>query len=182
MSAELDRVFDPRALAARNWKLSVETRLAQWPRLSAVDDAVLASSGGGADRKVSIEVALWEDERGVARLEAALDFAVRCVCQRCLEVMDLDVHARPKLFFGGADELDKGALAAGYEHCELEPGATLRQLLEDEALLSIPVFPVHERSDECGALAAKLAELKPAEGGDKSSSPFAVLAELKRKD
>jgi uncharacterized protein len=92
------------------------------------------------------------------------------------------LRARPKLLFGQADELGEAAAAAGFELCEPEPGATLRQLLEDEALLSMPAFPVHERSEECGALAAKLAELAPVEGGEKSSSPFAVLAGLKRKN
>jgi uncharacterized metal-binding protein YceD (DUF177 family) len=64
----------------------------------------------------------------------------------------------------------------------MEAGTTLRKLFEDELLLAVPPFPTHERSEDCGALAAKLAEFKPAEGGQKSSSPFAVLAELKRKD
>jgi len=131
---------------------------------------------------VRVDVSMREDDSGAPVLEGDVTVTMRCTCQRCLEEMELDLHAQPKLFFGRADQLGEAAMAAGFELCEPEPGMTLRQLLEDEALLSMPAFPVHERSEDCGMLAARLAELEPAEGGKKSSSPFAVLAELKRKN
>lgn len=131
---------------------------------------------------VRIEVAMREDDHGVPVLEGEVAVTLRCICQRCLEEMELDLHAQPRLFFGRADQLGEAAAAAGFEHCELTPGITLRQLLEDEALLSMPAFPVHEDGGECGALAAKLAELEPAASGTSSSSPFAVLAGLKRRN
>jgi uncharacterized protein len=177
MSAELDRLFEPRVLAARAWRLRAETPLDEWVRLASLD---LADEGAG--RKVRIDVALHEDDSGEPVLEGEIVATLRCICQRCLEEMELDLHARPKLFFGREDRLGEAAMAAGFEFCEPEPGATLRQLLEDEALLSMPAFPVHESSEECGPLAEKLAELEPAESGEKSMSPFAVLAELKRKN
>lgn len=183
MSAELDRIFEPGALAARAWRLQVKSPLAEWDRLVSLNGPVTESrTAAMAGRQVNIDVRMREDANGVPVLEGELSATLRCICQRCLEEMEFDLHAQPKLFFGRADQLGEAASAAGFEHCELEPGATLRQLLEDEALLSVPAFPVHERSEDCGALAAKLAELEPAEGGETSSSPFAVLAELKRKN
>jgi uncharacterized protein len=189
MCAELDRLFEPRALAARAWEMRAETPLAGWTRLAALDG--LAAQAGadrgvdrtaGTDRMVHIDVALRESEDGAALLEGEIALTVRCICQRCLEVMELDLQARPKLVFRRADELGAAASAAGFEAFEPEPGATLRQVLEDEVLLAMPGFPAHERLEDCGALAAKLAELEPARGGHKSSSPFEVLADLKRKD
>jgi uncharacterized protein len=177
MFAELDRLLDPPALAARAWRMDAETPLRDWPRLAELDPA-RAESGG----TVQVSVAFREDQGGAVSLEGELAVTLRCICQRCLEEMEFELRARPKLFFGAADELGDAASADGFELCELEPGMTLRQLLEDEALLSLPVFPAHERSEDCGALAAKLAELEPAAGGEKSSSPFAVLAGLKRKN
>jgi uncharacterized protein len=177
MSVELDRVLEPRALAARGWELRAESPLREWPRL-----AVLNEAGAAAGETVRLAVAFRDDEGAAAILEGEVAVAVRCVCQRCLEEMGLELSARPKLFFGRADQLGAAAEAAGFEHCELEPGVTLRQLLEDEVLLAMPVFPVHERSEDCGALAAKLAELEPADRGEKPNSPFAVLAGLKRKN
>lgn len=180
MSAELDRVLEPRALAARGWRLKTEAALQEWSRLAALDEA-----GGGAarpGRQVRLDVVFHEDHSGTAVLEGELAVTLRCVCQRCLEGMALDLRLRPRLFFGAPDELGEAAAEAGFEPCELEPGATLRQLLEDEILLAMPAFPVHERSEECGALAGRLAELDPAASGEGSTGPFAVLAGLKRKD
>lgn len=177
MSDELDRLLEPRALAARDWRLRCETPLRDWGRL-----AVLDPSGTVPDTVVRVDAGFREDESGVALLEGEVVARLRRVCQRCLEEMELEVCARLKLMFGSADELGAAATAAGFEYCELEPGMTLRRLLEDEVLLSVPVFPVHERGEDCGMLAAKLAELEPGEGGEKSSSPFAVLAGLKRRN
>lgn len=177
MSAELDRLLEPRALAARSWQFRAESPLREWPRLAGLNEA-----GAEAGETVRLDVAFREDESGAAVLEGELAVAVRCVCQRCLEDMELELSARPKLYFGPAEQLGAAAEAAGFEHCELEPGMTLRQLLEDEVLLAVPVFPAHERSEDCGALAAKLAELEPADRGEKPTSPFAVLAGLKRKN
>ncbi|HUG98520.1 MAG TPA: YceD family protein [Gammaproteobacteria bacterium] len=183
MSAELDRLFEPAALAARAWRLQAESPLQEWERLASLDGrAAKDRAAATAGRNVSIDVQVREDANGVPVLEGELGATLRCVCQRCLEEMPFELRVRPKLFFGREDQLGEAATAAGFEHCELAPGVTLRQLLEDEALLSVPAFPVHERSEDCGALAKKLAALEPAAGGTSSSSPFAVLAELKRRN
>jgi uncharacterized protein len=177
MSAELDRLLEPAGLAAKGWHWAGKTPLAQWPRLAAVDAA-----GPGAGHDVTVELSWQEDEHGVPLLEAELAWCVSVTCQRCLEEMELGLQASPRLFFGSQAQLDASIAGAGFEPCELEPGTTLRQLLEDELLLAMPAFPVHEQADECGALADKLAQLEPESDGQSGSSPFAVLAELKRKN
>jgi uncharacterized metal-binding protein YceD (DUF177 family) len=182
MFAELDRVLEPAALAARDWQLTAEDSLTGWPRLAALDSEAAADGAPGRaarERTVQIQAACRRDDTGAPVLEAELGAVIRAVCQRCLESMELKLRASPRLAFGAERE---GEAAGGFEFCEMEAGTTLRKLFEDELLLAVPPFPTHERSEDCGALAAKLAEFKPAEGGQKSSSPFAVLAELKRKD
>ena len=170
-------MLEPGASAAKGLRLRLETPLLEWARLAAVDEA-----GDSSAKQVRVDVRFRSDAHGAPLLEGEIEFRLSCACQRCLEPLMLDLVSRPKLFFGDAGELGPTAEAAGFEHCEPEPGMTLRQLLEDEALLAIPAFPVHERSEDCGALAEELATLEPADGGEKSSSPFAVLAELKRKN
>ena len=177
MSAELDRVLEPAVLAAKGWRWAAQAPLSGWPRLAALDPA-----GAAAGREVAVRVAWREDEQGVPLLEGELDLRMSATCQRCLEEMELELHARPRLFFGSEAQLGESAAAAGFEACEPEPGVTLRQLLEDEALLAVPVFPVHPRAEDCGALAAKLAQMEPGSDGQSGTSPFAVLAELKRKN
>jgi uncharacterized protein len=177
MSAELDRLLEPAGLAAKGWHWAGKTPLAQWPRLAAVDVA-----GAETGHDVAVDLSWREDEHGVALLEAELAWRMRATCQRCLEKMELVLHAEPRLFFGSQAQLDASIAGAGFEPCELEPGMTMRQLLEDELLLEMPAFPAHEQTEECGALARKLAQLEPESDGHSVSSPFAVLAELKRKN
>jgi uncharacterized protein len=177
MSVELDRLLEPQALAARSWRVRAEAPLRDWPRLAPLNEA-----GAAAGATVALDVAFRLDEGGAPVLEGELAVTVRCTCQRCLEEMDYELRATPMLYFGKAEELGAAAAEAGFEHSEPEPGMTVRQVLEDEALLALPVFPVHARSEDCGALAAKLAELEPPPSGERSTSPFAVLAGLKRKN
>ena len=177
MSAELDRLLEPAGLAAKGWHWSGETPLGQWPRLAALDPV-----GAAAGRSVTVGLSWREDEHRVPLLEAELAWRVGATCQRCLEKMELALHASTRLFFGSQAQLDASIAGAGFEPCELEPGTTLRQLLEDEMLLEMPAFPAHEQLEECGALARKLAQLEPDSDGHSGSSPFAVLAELKRKN
>jgi uncharacterized protein len=180
MFAELDRVLEPQVLAARGWRLRADAALQEWPRLAAVDEVGGCVAGPG--REVRVDIVFREDDTGAAVLEGELAVTLSCICQRCLENMALDLQATPRLVFGAAEQLGIAAAEAGFESCEPEPGVTLRQLLEDEILLAMPVFPVHERREDCGALADRLAELEPAASGEGSSGPFAVLAGLKRKD
>lgn len=169
-------MLEPAALAARASRLSIESPLEDWPRLVALDPR------GGAGRVLRLALAWREDDTGAALLEGSIQGSLGATCQRCLEDMELELLVEPKLYFGRPESLGSSAAAAGFEAVELEPGMTLRGVLEDELLLAMPVFPAHARSDECGTLAGKLAELEPAEGGDQASGPFAVLAALKRKD
>ena len=175
MSAGLDRELEPEALAAKGFTLAVETPLRDWARLAELDP-----QGAAEGHRVRVELRWRRGEDGVPVLEGELAVGLSTPCQRCLELLTLRLSARPKLYFGRAEQMGADAVAAGFEACEPEPGATLRQLLEDEMLLSWPAFPAHGRSEDCGPLADELAQLEPAQRGKSSSSPFAVLVDLKR--
>lgn len=175
MSGELDHPLDVAALAARGYQLRSETPLATWPRLAEL------SPDRAAAVLVRVDVAIREDEGGVPVLEGELATELRGTCQRCLEEMDFQLRASPRLYFGAAERMGAVAVEAGFEACEPESGVTLRDVLEDELLLSAPAFPVHARSEECGPLAGRLADLEPADRGQSSAGPFAVLAGLKKR-
>lgn len=175
MSWELDRTLDVAALAARGFRLRSETSLESWPRLAEIN------AGGPTQALVRVDVTTRTDEGGVPVLEGELAAELRGTCQRCLEEMDIQLRTRPRLYFGAAEQMGAVAVEAGFEACEPESGMTLRTLLEDELLLSAPAIPVHARSEECGPLAGRLADLEPAERGQRPDGPFAVLAGLKKR-
>jgi uncharacterized protein len=177
MSGELDRPLEAAVLAAQGWNLRTETPLAAWPRLAATSLERMASG------PVRIELAFRHALGGVPVLEGWIGAILGGTCQRCLEEMEIALRAELKLYFGKPEQMDEDAVSAGFEPFECEPGLTLRDLLEDELLLSVPAFPVHEGDEECGPLAGRLAELEPEPVGHGPAGPFAVLAGLKtRKD
>jgi len=177
MCVELDCPLEPAVLAAKGWSLRAETPLAAWPRL------VAASLEGVAPGPVRIDLAFRQASGGVPVLEGRLSGTLRGTCQRCLEETEFALGTDLKLYFGRPEQMDEDAVSLGFEAVECEPGVTLRDLLEDELLLSVPAFPVHERGEDCGPLAIRLAELEPEPVGQGPAGPFAVLAGLKtRKD
>lgn len=145
-----------------------EVAVADLPRLAAesVDKAgtVRWSLQGG------------NDKQGHPQLELAISGSVQLMCQRCLTPFAFQIQSESVLILapdeGSADEID--ALVAD-ESVEVIVGSRnfdVAQLLEDEALLAIPLSPKHETCpDQLVMEAGKEAE---------KLSPFSVLKNLKQ--
>lgn len=116
------------------------------------------------------------DWRGNPQLQLFVDGEVRLVCQRCLKPFGHAIHSNAALVLARDEESADGldALFAD-EPVEVVVGSAafdIRQLIEDEALLAIPLSPRHEVCPD--------QELpKPEQVGEKVS-PFAVLKSLKK--
>jgi uncharacterized protein len=101
-------------------------------------------------------------------------------CQNCLEAVTLPVTASIQLgIITTLEQADR--LPTGYEPLLIEDEkVVLKDLIEDELLLAIPLFPKHQHN--CAKLedyaVDLLAEEKPVEE-TKPENPFAVLAKLK---
>jgi uncharacterized protein len=97
-------------------------------------------------------------------------------CQRCLAPMrvSLDVDTQIR-FVRGEAEAEALDAECEFDVLALTPTINLRQLLEDELLLALPLVPRH---DICPApLAAGSAQSIPATRS--AENPFAVLADLR---
>lgn len=66
-------------------------------------------------------------------------------CQRCLELFELDVKARPHVQISALDE--EATPQAGWEPGGDDPAPTLAALIEDELLLALPFAPRHSERD-----------------------------------
>ncbi|GAB3547148.1 DUF177 domain-containing protein [Noviherbaspirillum agri] len=145
-----------------------EVAVANLPRLAAesVDSfgTVRWSLQGGSDKQ------------GYPQLVLSITGSVRLMCQRCLAPFVFDVASESVLILApdesGADEVDA---LLGDESVEVIVGSRtfdVGQLIEDEALLAIPLSPKHETCpDQLMVDAGKDAE---------KVSPFAVLKNLKQ--
>lgn len=133
-------------------------------------------AGGLADAKGEVEYELDFDKdlAGVSGVHVRARTALPLICQRTLERFEQPVEIDAKLGFI-VDEADEAALPAGYEPLLLDPaGLRPADVIEDELILALPVFPVkpgtqemeREWTDTATEVAAK-------------PNPFAVLKNVK---
>ncbi|HLX80668.1 MAG TPA: DUF177 domain-containing protein [Burkholderiales bacterium] len=109
------------------------------------------------------------EELGCPALRLRVDGALQLVCQRCLGALDYPLHIEVSLHLAATQaEIDADSLQAeGPERIVASREMPVRDLVEDEVLLAIPLAPRHEH---CGGSAAQA----PREG----QSPFAGLRRM----
>jgi uncharacterized protein len=112
--------------------------------------------------------------KGYPQLSMAVTGEVNLVCQRCLLPMPHTIDTRTKLVLAHDEpEADATEQALDDDAIDVIVAGTaldLLQLVEDEALLSVPLSPRHPVCPDGGSAAAP----------DKPDSPFAVLQKLKK--
>lgn len=145
-------------------------------------DAVLAIPEGGSCR-VRLTFSADSQRRRIVRGELEAD--VELECQRCMTGMSSTLRSSFELGLVSSDE------KARQLPSELEPFVTdgdtvdLWTMVEDELLLALPAYPLHER-DDCPAK-SELEALEPGSGSDEPASdsdderenPFNVLKGFK---
>ena len=134
----------------------------------------LASGLADAKGEVEYELDFDKDLAGVSGVHVRARTALPLICQRTLERFEQPVEIDAKLGFI-VDEADEAALPAGYEPLLLDAaGLRPADVIEDELILALPVFPVKPGTQEMQR------EWKdaPAEVEAKPN-PFAVLKNVK---
>lgn len=116
------------------------------------------------------------DKLGHARLSLVVSGAVNLICQRCLTALDFEIDSKSLLVLA-KDEAQADALEQLLDDDEIDVivgSATfdVANLIEDEALLALPVAPKHAACPGNGVAAE-------AEGVERAS-PFAALKKLKQ--
>ncbi|MFZ5755517.1 MAG: YceD family protein [Pseudomonadota bacterium] len=133
----------------------------------------------GTTDGIDVSLSFRRDEEGRNRISGTVDTILHTRCERCLEPLVLPVHGDVDLLViaAGADVPES---AGDLNIVEIEDERlTLAGLVEEEVLLAVPQFPVHEACDmvaydrEAGSSTAQPAA---------KANPFDVLAALKRKD
>lgn len=171
MSAGLPIQIDPLDLGKQQIRLNGTYSVSEMPRLveMALPDSEAVS--------FSLDFKLDSDRR-TAVLSGSISAALNIKCERCLQPFRLAMEVSPRIIFrrGG------GLAAAEAEEderdlIEIDGPVVLRDLVEDEILLNLPMMPMHDR-DLCSA--SRYLE-NTGMSDKKADSPFAQLAELKKK-
>jgi uncharacterized protein len=147
-----------------------QVNVADLPRLAAE-----TVDGSGA---LQWSVQGGNDGRGNPAMELAVTGDLRLQCQRCLQPMDVHIDSAASVVVArddeSADALDEALAEESVEVIVGSPTFNLLALVEDEALLALPVAPRHEQCE------LKEAPADVSEAAGKKESPFAVLGKLKR--
>ncbi len=177
-NAELPRTVEPNKLAEKEASLDGVIALRSLPRFAAL---LLDQEG---DVSVHLQFGMDAEKRRI--VEGRLDAPVVLECQRCMSAMNASLASSFQLGLVVSDE------QARQLPRDLEPflmddfEADLWQMVEDELLLVIPPYPLHELEDcpAAGTLEALDAEQdeQPDDEPEQRENPFSVLAELKKKD
>ena len=158
--------IDSFELAHSGGQLEGEVAIAQLPRLA----DLVASTQGDLRYRIS---GLIDTERFPAA-DLHLNARLQLICQRCNSPLEFKLDRTTRFRFV-ANEEELNALPIDDDENEAIVGSrsvNVRDWIEDEAILSLPLVPRH---DECSAPLA----LETDPGTSAAPSPFAVLLELR---
>jgi uncharacterized protein len=127
--------------------------------------------------EAQVEIHFGQDEQGIALLSGQCQAQVHMTCQRCMNPVEVELKHDFEVAIVASDEKAKH-LPKQYEPiiCE-DYSLELIPVIEDELILSLPMFAYHQSCDD-NELKAK-EELVPVET-EAPSNPFSVLEQLKK--
>jgi len=180
------RRLDVAAFAAEGGRLAGTWPLAELPRLAASRAEEGATAAASADADARTDEVHWQAD-GEARpvaggpAEIWMDLSARVrmdlTCQRCLAPVAAEVHAARRFRFV-AGEQQAAALDGEIEEevLALTKSLDLRELVEDELLLALPLVPRHAVCPEPPTL--QFGDI--ASATEEQTNPFAALAALRK--
>lgn len=165
----LPEQIDPFRYAEQNLKLSGAVRLADMSRI--------ANNLNTIDGEVHADLQFSRDEQKLANIKGCLKATLTLQCQRCMEPFVYEIMTDFAL--GIVNTLDEAnALPSHYEPVMTQEGQlALRDLIEDELILSLPIIPKHE-PEVCPV---KVSSVDFSSVEEKRDNPFQVLETLKQK-
>ncbi len=158
--------------------LSGQWSLSALPRLSSFVVTEAIAPPASVQWRVNGEQQPGNDGSVKVYLQLEASAPVQLRCERCLQGVGYTVHARRRIRFvkdeQTAAQLD--ALDDEEDVLALPDRLDLRELIEEELILALPLAPRHE---DC-RLPAAAAEGQPEPQGRATPHPFAALAALKK--
>jgi len=169
MFKDLPKLIDPLKLAQHGTTLEGRLPLAQMTRLH---KTLCATEG---DVSVKWTFALDSEQR--VTIQGQVYTTVVLTCQRCLQPMQWDIDTKTAMVIW-QERYTEEDLPADFEWLELEETmVSLKELVEDEVILALPIVPVHENCPKNEYLIPQQVEEEFRE----KTNPFSVLKTIKTK-
>ncbi len=165
--AQLPHKVDPATWADRGMQLTLNVSASLFPRLR---QALLAEAD------VELNLGFTRDPRRHAVLTLRMQGQWPVQCQRCMQSMPLSVDESVYLHLLHEDE-EAAHLDESEDYVLLDEQGELavREVIEDELLLCLPLVARHE---QCADVRLETAETAPV--GEEKRKPFAGLAEMQK--
>ncbi len=134
-----------------------------------------------ADGDVIVAVECGTDQQGLVYFQGHAAITVQLRCERCGDAMAHHVHANFAYTPIKSQDADLDDIPERYDVVELDEHGevNLRELVEDEIILAMPLFPMHDEG-QCDPAKVQMSwgEIEPE---PEKPNPFAILQELKKK-
>jgi uncharacterized protein len=131
------------------------------------------------DSDVSVVIDLFFSREGrLAKIEGTIETHLQLVCQNCLQALDWPVRAEVHLgIVNSLEQVDR--LPQGFDPLFVEEEKILlRDIIEDELLLSLPQYPKHP--EPCRVQDTGSPPSQPeADRQKRQDNPFSILTNLK---
>jgi uncharacterized protein len=171
MLNRLPEIIDPLHLADKRGELKGQLPVSSLERIA---DLLFDDSGF-----VTVELFFGREGR-LAKVEGRISAVLKLKCQSCLQAVEWSVDNTVRLgIVGSIDQANR--LPEDYEPLLVEQDSIpLRNLIEDELLLSLPTYPKHQHS--CFVSNSNNNKTNSQESDSRLSAPenpFSILANLK---
>lgn len=175
MSNQLPKWVNYVALAKSGAELQATLPVAEFARFS----ELLVHDVGW----VAVDIQFGRDASGFHTLSGFLNAEVSLNCQRCLQTMNSHIRAPVHIALVASEGLvDRVSESFDVEIVQSEV-IDLREILENELILFMPISPMHEEGCEFPIGDEKLAEMSTDEPEESITrpNPFLTLSSLKQK-
>jgi uncharacterized protein len=171
MSEPWSQLSDVDRLADRQAEVAFEIPLDQMPRVR----EQFASAAGRVQG-----IARFRREAGFRVADVEMTGTAQVVCQRCLEPMQVPIEGSAHVaLIVSENEADRVPPEFETVHVP-ENRIRVRDLVEEELLLTLPISPLHEDAKECGVKSEPAA---PDEAPvHETQRPFEQLGELLKRN
>jgi uncharacterized protein len=169
---------DPFRLVEQGRKFEGRIPLGDFPRLQ---DLLFDTN----NELVTANLEFTRTETGLPVIKGQIKVELQMICNRCLGSTEMLVEINPEVVFVSSDAQAE-RLQDSYDVWLVEDQKLfLRDFIEDELLLAMPIVIAHEADEECQPARSLIEALPDDENRDENDekqqkkNPFAVLKDLK---
>ena len=167
---------DPFKLVEQGRQFEGRMPLSDFPRLK---DLLYAGESTENDKLVIVNLEFTRNETGLAVIKGQIEAEMQMICNRCLDATALKVETQTEVVLVGSDAQAE-RLQDSFDIWLVEDQTlVLKDFIEDELLLAMPLVIVHDECEPERKLIEALPDEEFSDEQEEKANPFAALKDLK---